>query len=74
MRFDFDFENGMPELDVKTPRLGIMRSIGSPLAKVSRRHQWPTIASVSSRYVLKFFESPFAVPFQSPSKAPRFSL
>lgn len=41
MRFDFHFDGGMPEMDVKTPCLGVMRSVGASMAKVSGRKAWP---------------------------------
>lgn len=41
MRFDFHFDGGIPKLDERTPSLGIMRPVGVPMAKISRRKAWP---------------------------------
>ncbi|KAG8924102.1 hypothetical protein FRC00_005481 [Tulasnella sp. 408] len=40
MRFNFEFPEGMPEMDVKTPCLGVMRSVGVCMAKISPRPEW----------------------------------
>ncbi|KIO32235.1 hypothetical protein M407DRAFT_18804 [Tulasnella calospora MUT 4182] len=45
MRFNFEFPEGMPEMDVKTPCLGVMRSVGVCMAKISPRAEWTKLCA-----------------------------
>ncbi|KAG8907950.1 hypothetical protein FRB99_001458 [Tulasnella sp. 403] len=51
MRFNFDIPGGCPEMDVKTPCLGVMRSVGVCMARISRRKEWTDLckAGVDAR-------------------------